>query len=360
MVNRRKYKIVVVGAGAIGGLAGSHLSHSGYEVTLTDKWEEHINVMQNNGLDIDGVRGDKHIDVQACLTTKLTSPLEMLIISVKSQNTIEAMEAVKHLVTPETIIVSLQNGFNIETLQKYANPSQIIGTVPNYGGALVNPGHIEFVHEGPIHIGELNGTKSPRVRWLKEAFEKLTDTYISTNIVGEIWGKQCYFSQITLTALVDAPIHHVLDVEKYRRLGIILVGEVLDVAAAAGISIPATVSFDPSLYRPKTAEDMRRINDYWDGYLNVLSRHSENDPHQYVKTASGVWWDIVYRKRPSETRKGLTGTMVEKARQYNVPVPLNERLVEMIYQIESGERISGWENLDELDDYRQELGLDLP
>jgi hypothetical protein len=51
---------------------------------------------------------------------------------------------------------------------------------------------------------------------------------------------------------------------------------------------------------------------------------------------------------------------VDKAHQYGVPVPLNERLVEMIYQIEAGERILDWQNLEELDGYRQELGLELP
>lgn len=360
MTDLKQYKIVVVGSGAIGGLAGTYLSHAGYDVTLTDRWAEHVEALRTRGLDTDGVRGVRHFEVKACLTSELTEPLDMLFLGVKSQHTVEAMDSVKHLLTPETTVVSLQNGFNVETLQDYVAIAQIVGTVPNYGGALVDPGHIEFVHEGPIHIGELSGEITPQVRWLEEAFTNLTDTHVSTNILGEIWGKQCYFSQITLTALVDAPVHRVLGVEKWRRLGILLVGEALDVADAAGISIPVSVSFDPAMYRPQTAEDTQRAHDYWEGYLDVLSRHQDRDAHQYVKTASGVWWDIVYRQRPSETQLGLTGTVVNKARRYGVPVPLNERLVEMIYQIEGGERAMGWENLEELDEYRQELGLELP
>lgn len=355
-----RYRIVVVGAGAIAGLAGTYVSHAGYDVTLTDKWEEHVRALQTKGLDVDGVRGRHHFEVKACLPTELTTPLDMLFIGVKSQHTVEAMESIRHLLTPETIVVSLQNGFNVETLQEFVRPSQIVGTVPNYGAALVDPGHIEFVHKGPITIGELNGEITPRIRWLEEAFKNLTDTYVSTNIVGEIWGKQCYFSQVTMTALVDAPIHHVLDNEKYGRLGIILVGEALQVADAAGVSIPETEFFDPEFYRPQTPEDTKRISDHLDNYLDTLSRHQDRDPHQFVKTASGVWWDIVYRQRPSETRMGLTGAVVDKAREYGVPVPLNERLVDMIYQIERGERSLGWENLEELDEHRQKLGLELP
>lgn len=356
-VNR--HQIVVVGTGAIGGLAGTFLSNAGYDVTLTDKWEDHIEALRTKGLYMDGVRGVKHFDVKACLTAELTTPLDMLFIAVKSHDTVAAMESIKHLLTPETVVVCLQNGFNVETLQEYVEPSQIVGTVPNYGGALVDPGHLEFVHEGPIHIGELKGDITPRVRWLEEAFNNLTTTYVSTNILGEIWGKQCYFSQITLTALVDASVHRVLDVERYRQLGVILVGEALEVADAAGVSIPPSVSFDPVLYRPQTPEDTARILDYLEHFLGRLSRHKEKGQYKLVKKASGVWWDIVYRQRPSET-PGLTGAVVDKAREYDVPVPLNQRLVEMIYQIERGERSMGWENLEELDKYRQELGLELP
>ncbi len=354
------HRIVVVGAGAIGGLAGTYLSHAGYDVTLTDGWMEHVKALQTKGLYTDGIRGVQHFDVKACLTSELAEPLDVLFLGVKSHHTVEAMESIRHLLTPETTVVSLQNGFNIETLQEFVRPPQIVGTVPNYGAALVDPGHIEFVHKGPITIGELNGVITPRMRWLEKAFKNLTDTYVSTNIVGEIWGKQCYFSQVTMTALVDAPIHRVLDVEEYGRLGIILVGEALKVADAAGVSIPVTEFFDPDFYRPQTPEDTKRISDHLDNYLDTLSRHQDRDPHQFVKIGSGVWWDIVYRQRPSETRMGLTGAVVDKARQYDVPVPLNERLVDMIYQIERGERSLGWKNLEELDLYRQELGLGLP
>jgi len=354
-----RYKIVVVGTGAIGGLAGTYISHAGYDVTLTDRWAEHVEALRTNGVYTDGVRGVKRFDVKACLTSELTDPLDMVFIAVKSHHTVEAMESIQHLFTPDTIVVCLQNGFNYETLQQFVPPSQIVGTVPNYGGALVDPGHLEFVHEGPFHLGELNGEITPRVRWLEEAFKNLTTTHVSTNIVGEIWGKQCYFSMITLTALVDTSVHRVLDVEEYRRLGVMVVDEALEVADAAGISIPASASFDPDLYRVRTPEDTERILDYLDGFLERLSRHQETASYTLVKKASGVWWDIVYRHRPSET-PGLTGAVVDKAQEYGVPVPLNERLVEMIYEIERGERSLGWENLQELDAYRQELGLELP
>ena len=116
-----EHQIVVVGAGAIAGLAGTYLSHAGYDVTLTDKWLVHVNALRSDGLYTDGVRGAKRFEVKACLTTELTQPLDILFIGVKSHDTVAAMGSIKHLLTPETIVVSLQNGFNVETLQSFVD-----------------------------------------------------------------------------------------------------------------------------------------------------------------------------------------------------------------------------------------------
>ena len=68
-----------------------------------------------------------------------------------------------------------------------------------------------------------------------------------------------------------------------------------------------------------------------------------------------MWWDIVYRKRPSETR-WITGALVDRANQLGLPVPLNTTMAEMVYEIERGERLLGWGNLDELAELAAELG----
>jgi 2-dehydropantoate 2-reductase len=68
-----------------------------------------------------------------------------------------------------------------------------------------------------------------------------------------------------------------------------------------------------------------------------------------------MWWDIVYRKRPSETR-WITGALVERAGLLGIPTPLNTAMAEMVYEIERGERTLGWHNLDELAELAEALG----
>jgi hypothetical protein len=93
-----------------------------------------------------------------------------------------------------------------------------------------------------------------------------------------------------------------------------------------------------------------------DGFAEYWRRPREA---KLVKTGGGVWWDIVYRHRKSETT-GLTGAIVEKGHELGVPVPANKKLVEMIYEIEDGVRKLGWHNIDELEAYMTSIGCALP
>src|SRR5258708_37070275 len=58
-------KVVVVGAGAMGGLFGGLLAEGGLDVTLVDAWPEHIAAIRQKGLRIVGVGGDRDIKSKA-------------------------------------------------------------------------------------------------------------------------------------------------------------------------------------------------------------------------------------------------------------------------------------------------------
>src|SRR5438552_15054513 len=54
-------RIVVVGAGAIGGYTGGNLAHNGFDVTLLDPWPEHIEAIRRDGLALEGVTPDEFV-----------------------------------------------------------------------------------------------------------------------------------------------------------------------------------------------------------------------------------------------------------------------------------------------------------
>ena len=217
-------KITIIGAGAIGGLAGAYMTEAGHDVTLVDRWEEHIRTLQDSGLSIDGVRGKKHVRVKACLPQDLEAPLEAVLIATKSQHTEDAVRQILPLLGADGFIVSYQNGFNevriaeLLTEAGMGGAERVVGSIPNYGGALVDPGFIEFVHEGPIQLGEISGSVSDRVRQLAGMLEALTEVQLSDNIWGQVWAKEVYSAQVVFSALANAPVRETLGVERYARI----------------------------------------------------------------------------------------------------------------------------------------------
>ena len=358
-------KFTIIGAGAIGGLAGAYMTRAGEDVLLVDRWREHVDAMNSKGLFIDGVRGEMTVPVKACTPGELRAPLEAVLVATKSQHTVEAIRQILPLLTRESFIVSFQNGFNEPDIEKLLSEAgfdgahQVVGSIPNYGGALVDPGYIEFVHEGPIQLGEMNGENTPRLAELARALSSLTEVQLSDHIWGQIWAKEVYSAQVVFSALVDAPIRKTLGEERWARVAGAVVREALEIAEANGIRVQAFDFFDPANYKPVTPADTRRLLDNINHAIWLLKKDQKPEAHVFKKQGSGIWWDIVYRNRPSEVRSS-NGKLVEYGRRVGADVRLNERLCDMIYDIERGARALGYANFEELEAYVAEVGRSLP
>lgn len=364
-------KVLVIGSGAIGGLAGSHMSRAGHDVTLVDRWAEHVAALNEHGLVIDGVRGDFTIPVKAITPDQLgrhvaeEGPLEAILIATKSQHTGQAVREVIPHMSAESYIVSFQNGFNeplISSLLQEAGlggDERVVGSIPNYGGALVDPGHIEFVHEGPIQLGELTGGRTARLTALAEALGSLTEVQLSDNIWGQVWAKEVYSQQVVFSALADARIHETLGVERYARVAGAVVREALEIAEANGIEVEAFDFFDPANYKPVTPEDTRKLIANIEHAIWLLKKDQKPSEHVFKKQGSGIWWDIVYRKRASEVG-AMSGALIEFGEKAGADTRLVSKLSQMILEIEAGERELGFHNYDELEAYVRSIGKELP
>ena len=358
-------RITIVGAGAIGGLAGAWMTRAGHDVTLVDRWVEHVEAMNRDGMFIDGIRGEMRIPVRAITPDRLAGPLEAVLIATKSQHTAEAARLVIPHLGRNGFIVSYQNGLNepliadLLTQAGAGGRERVVGSIPNYGGALVDPGHLEFVHEGPIQLGEMDGADTPRLRALTERLSALTNVQLSRDIWAQIWAKEVYAGQVVFTALADARLPQTLGVERYARVAGAIVREGIGIARAVGVEPEPFDFFHPDLYEPKTRADTEALMAHMRNTIHLLRKDQKPSGHVFKKQGSGIWWDIVYRKRASEVRSS-NGKMVELGRAAGADVRLNARLCEMIYEIEEGRRALGFHNYDEIESYVASIGKALP
>src|SRR6185312_946793 len=187
-------RIHIIGSGAIGGMAGAYMVMNGEDVTFVDQWREHVDAMQQSGISIDGIRGPMHVDVRAVHADELDEPIDLAFVAVKSHHTDDAIRLIQPHLTESAKVVSLQNGFNADKIAAAIGRERVIGSVPDYTAALVDPGRLEFTVGGPVYIGELDGSDSQRLRRVEHLLSYLTTVKVTSNITGRIWTKQCYMS----------------------------------------------------------------------------------------------------------------------------------------------------------------------
>ena len=105
-------RIVIMGAGGLGGYFGARLAAAGNDVAFVARGA-HLAAIRQDGLRVISARGDLHLrDVVATDDPATLAPADVVMIAVKLWDTETAAEAVKPLVRPGTAVVSFQNGVN--------------------------------------------------------------------------------------------------------------------------------------------------------------------------------------------------------------------------------------------------------
>jgi 2-dehydropantoate 2-reductase len=77
-------KVVVIGAGAMGGLFGGLLAEGGLDVTLVDTWGDHISTIASKGLRIVGVGGNRAIPIKATGDVGTVKAADVVLFQCKS------------------------------------------------------------------------------------------------------------------------------------------------------------------------------------------------------------------------------------------------------------------------------------
>lgn len=332
--------ITVYGAGAIGGITGARLAHAGHDVLLVDRAQDHVAAINARGLTIESRSGVVNIAVRAIAPEGLGSGVELVLLAVKSQDTPAALEVLAPRLAPDGAIVSMQNGLNEELIAAAVGPQRTVGCLVNWAADWQAPGRILHGGDGALVLGELDGRTSERVQRLARLLEVVAPTRISDNILGYTWAKHVYGALLIATALVDAHVYEVVERSpEIQRMLVALVLEGMDVALRAGIRLEAFDEYDPADYYEAARGDVAARK----RAMASIAAHYR----AAVKTKTGIWRDLAVRKRKTEVG-AMLGATVARARSLGLGMPLTERLIAMIEELETGRRQMSWANLDEL------------
>jgi 2-dehydropantoate 2-reductase len=236
--------VLVVGAGAIGSVFGGLLARAGHQVSLVGR-QRHMAAIAERGLEIKGIWGEHKVTNLATFVSTMDIPhqrFDLILITTKSYDTEQAVRQVYPLVSPDSVVVSLQNGLgNVEAISEVIGPSRTLGGRVIFGVELRTPGQVEVtVYQDKVMLGSPTGAvPQERVEGIAKAF---TGAGIpcepTTEITKYIWGKVLYNCCLNaLSALLECNYGELGERKETREIMSQVIAEAFIVAKRKGVAL---------------------------------------------------------------------------------------------------------------------------
>src|SRR6476646_2850344 len=256
-------KIVIAGAGAVGGYIGARLARAVADVVLFARGP-HLEAMQTRGLRVTSAEGDFEVRPQVTGDLTTIGKADVVFLGVKAHGLTALAPTLGPLFGPDTSVVSTQNGIPWWYFQNYGGeldgprlervdpggviasaiePRRVVGSLAYFSTDVAEPGVIHHTEGNRISFGEPNGTRSERTRTIAEALIAAGFRCpVTTRFRHEIWVKlmgNVAFNPIS--ALTGATLEEMVRHPEASRVIRLIMAETEAVAAKLGIELPVSI-----------------------------------------------------------------------------------------------------------------------
>lgn len=236
-------RIAVMGAGSVGGYFGSKLAASGHETAFIARGK-HLEAMRQEGLTVQSFQGDFSIRAHFASDPAEIGPVELILFSVKSYDTVEAAKLLEPLMDEKTVILSLQNG--VDNPDKIANRwgrKRTLAGVAHIGARVLSPGIIEHSAAGRIVLGAVSGGASNKAEKLQQLFSEARIPCVASPMIRKVlWEKLAWNAPFcAIACLTRANVKKILQSDSLRKLAIDCMEEVKAAAHCQGLALAPTL-----------------------------------------------------------------------------------------------------------------------
>lgn len=290
----------------MGSRFGYMFQKAGLDVTLIDRWKDHVAAIQHDGLKVND-KGEKQIcRIRAVFPEQAEAHYDLILIFTKAMQLAAMMDAIRPIIDKKTAVLILSNGIgNVETLEKYVDREQIYAGVTLWTSELDGPGRITLTGSGSVVLQPVGKGSERFVHDLIEAMNQAgLNARVSQNVLVSIWQKATLNSVLnTYCTLLSCNIRRFGQLENAERLAEMVVNECVAVAHAEGVMIDrigilATIR---SIFDPKAG--------------------GEHFPSMYQDLHSGRKTEVDF----------LNGAFVRAGEKDRIPTPYNQLITELIH-----------------------------
>ena len=288
-------RVLIVGAGAVGGYFGGRLAQAGRDVTFLVR-PARAKQLSQDGLRIISPHGDAVLSPKLISAGKIDASYDIIFLSVKAYALEAAMNDFAAAVGPETIIFPVLNGMrHIDILTKRFGEHAVIGGVCLIAAEIDHQGRIvQLADFQRLVYGERNGETTPRLKALDATLQGAGfDARLSPEIMQAMWEKWVQLASLgAITCLMRGTIGEIVAAPGGAELSIDALNESVAVATACG-------------YKPSE---------------KVLSRHAAAMTAPGSSLTSSMYRDL--RNGAPVEADHILGDFIERGSAHRVTTPL--------------------------------------
>ena len=209
-------KIAVVGCGAMGSVYAGLLASAGHTVLALDRWQEHVQAIERNGLRVEGASGDRTVRLSAA-TQAPSEAMDMVILATKAAQVAQAAQGIRPMLAAHTQVLTIQNGLGSADIvaQAVGADRLLVGVAAAFGASLRGPGHARHegmaaVRMGPYDGSDLAAAQHMAALWREAGFNAEAVADVSAMqweklICNVAYSAPCALTGMTVGQVMDDP-----------------------------------------------------------------------------------------------------------------------------------------------------------
>jgi 2-dehydropantoate 2-reductase len=327
--------VLIVGAGAIGGVTAAKMQGKVRRVAVLDADREHVRRMRDAGLLLDDLGERRTVRLAAHADPRdPDGPFEFALVTVKAGHLEAALRPLTERGLAKTF-VSLGNGLVQDRVASIVGGENLIVGTVEWGATNMGPGHLKRTTRAPFVVGEQDGRTRERTRLLAEALGTVSEVRVTSNIRGQVWSKLLVNSTFSGLGTVTGLLYReAVEGRGGKEVALALWREGYDVGAAQGLKMEEFVGVGPETLVVRGPDDLGRAEE---ALARIMS--------QVGPTKASMLQDL---QRGARTEVDvINGGVVRKGKERGVNTPLNARIVELVHKMERGETEPAPERLEE-------------
>ena len=329
-------RIAIYGAGSLGTILGAYISKAGVAIELINRNKAHVAALKEKGAQVVGTVQFTQ-QVVAYTPEEMSGEYDIIFLMTKQQHNAEVVAMLNNYLAADGVLVTFQNGLPEVQIAALLGEERVLGCTVAWGATMQEAGVCELTSEPDalsFSLGAISQNRNKHFAKVKELLELMGTVEVEENFLGTRWSKLLINASFSgMSAVLGCTFGEAAKPRESRRVVQALIKECIDVCQVGGIRI-----------EPVQGKDIVKLLNYTNLVKKALSYLIIPIAiRKHAKLKASMLQDL--EKGKLTEVDAINGAVSAYGRQVGCPTPMNDRVVQIIHDIEQGNLKPGFDNL---------------